>query len=153
MFQNSFKSTPYASPGLAWFDCSRSNTNYQHRHVSYKSFEIHSRTLTLTPSTSNQQPAVMWWLYPILVEATSTPWWISASYLLSSKKRDILLTFFFVTGEWLGLIDSNTKNSTIQFASIPNVIPSELVRGADSTRLWWRRWKVRWNSYLIKLTC
>jgi|UniRef100_B9GH65 hypothetical protein len=43
--------------------------------------------------------------------------------------------FFFVTGEWLGLIDSNTKNSTIQFASIPNVIPSELVRGADSTRL------------------
>lgn len=35
-------------------------------HVSYKSFEIHSRTLTWTPSTSDQQPAVMWWLYPSL---------------------------------------------------------------------------------------
>ena len=50
--------------------------------------------------------------------------------ILASKKADILLTFV-VTEEWLGLIGSHPKPENIRIASIPNVVPSELVRAAD----------------------
>ncbi|KAB1202239.1 UDP-glycosyltransferase 87A1 [Morella rubra] len=50
--------------------------------------------------------------------------------LLVSKKNDILVTFV-VTEEWLGFIGSDPKPDNIRFASIPNVVPSELVRAAD----------------------
>ncbi|KAE8039348.1 hypothetical protein FH972_011769 [Carpinus fangiana] len=50
--------------------------------------------------------------------------------ILASKKADILVTFV-VTEEWLGLIGSHPKPENIRFASIPNVVPSELVRAAD----------------------
>ncbi|KAB1202240.1 UDP-glycosyltransferase 87A1 [Morella rubra] len=50
--------------------------------------------------------------------------------LLVSKKNDILVTFV-VTEEWLGFIGSDPKPDNIRYASIPNVIPSELVRAAD----------------------
>ncbi|XP_073140377.1 UDP-glycosyltransferase 87A1-like [Henckelia pumila] len=38
---------------------------------------------------------------------------------------------FVVTEEWLGLIGSMTKPPNISFAAIPNVVPSEHVRGGD----------------------
>ncbi|KAJ8751136.1 hypothetical protein K2173_016317 [Erythroxylum novogranatense] len=50
--------------------------------------------------------------------------------LLTSKKHDIVITVV-ATEEWIGLIASNYEACQIRFASIPNVIPSELVRGAD----------------------
>ncbi|KAJ6716388.1 GLYCOSYLTRANSFERASE [Salix koriyanagi] len=52
--------------------------------------------------------------------------------ILASKQPDTLVTFV-VTEEWLGLISSSSNNSpsNLQFGSIPNVIPSELVRNAD----------------------
>ncbi|XVE58972.1 hypothetical protein DITRI_Ditri05aG0006500 [Diplodiscus trichospermus] len=50
--------------------------------------------------------------------------------LLASRKHDLLITVV-VTEEWLGFIGSCSKPDNINFASIPNVIPSELVRGAD----------------------
>ncbi|XVF46190.1 hypothetical protein PTKIN_Ptkin03bG0007400 [Pterospermum kingtungense] len=50
--------------------------------------------------------------------------------LLASRKHDLLITFV-VTEEWLGFIGSCAKPDNIRFASIPNVIPSELVRAAD----------------------
>ncbi|OMP02399.1 UDP-glucuronosyl/UDP-glucosyltransferase [Corchorus olitorius] len=50
--------------------------------------------------------------------------------LLSSRKNDLLITFV-VTEEWLGFIGSCVKPDNIRFAAIPNVLPSELVRGAD----------------------
>jgi hypothetical protein len=52
--------------------------------------------------------------------------------ILASKKPDTLITFV-VTEEWLGFISSssNSSPSNLQFGSIPNVIPSELVRNAD----------------------
>ncbi|MBA0875323.1 hypothetical protein Goshw_029751 [Gossypium schwendimanii] len=50
--------------------------------------------------------------------------------LLASRKHDLLITFV-ITEEWLGFIGSYTKPDNIHFASIPNVLPSELVRGAD----------------------
>ena len=51
--------------------------------------------------------------------------------ILASKKPDTLITFV-VTEEWLGFISSssNSSPSNLQFGSIPNVIPSELVRNA-----------------------
>ncbi|XP_058106798.1 UDP-glycosyltransferase 87A2-like [Magnolia sinica] len=42
-----------------------------------------------------------------------------------------LVITFVVTDEWLGLIGLAPKPSNIQLRSIPNVIPSELDRGAD----------------------
>ncbi|KAM7258949.1 hypothetical protein ACFE04_014690 [Oxalis oulophora] len=48
--------------------------------------------------------------------------------LLASKNTDILITLV-VTEEWLGLISSYRKPENITFATIPNVLPSELVRG------------------------
>lgn len=55
---------------------------------------------------------------------------INLCKLLASKSDGILITFI-VTEEWLGFIGSETMPATIKFRSIPNVIPSELVRGAD----------------------
>lgn len=50
--------------------------------------------------------------------------------LLASRRADILITFI-VTEEWLGFLLSDSKPHNIRFGSIPNVIPSELVRGAN----------------------
>ncbi|EOY34600.1 hypothetical protein QUC31_018373 [Theobroma cacao] len=50
--------------------------------------------------------------------------------LLASRKHDLEITFV-VTKEWLGFIGSCAKPDNIHFASIPNVLPSELVRGTD----------------------
>ncbi|XP_058108910.1 UDP-glycosyltransferase 87A2-like [Magnolia sinica] len=49
---------------------------------------------------------------------------------LLSSYQDLVITFV-VTEEWLGLIGSAPKPSNIRFRSIPNVIPSEVGRGAD----------------------
>ncbi|KAK4605976.1 hypothetical protein RGQ29_000316 [Quercus rubra] len=49
---------------------------------------------------------------------------------LVSKAPDILITFI-ITEEWLGFIGSDPKPSNISYATIPNVIPSELIRGKD----------------------
>ena len=53
--------------------------------------------------------------------------------MLASKKPDILVTYV-VTEEWLGFIGSDPKPENIRFASIPNVVPSELVRAADVSK-------------------
>uniref|UniRef100_A0A5B6YSN5 Putative UDP-glycosyltransferase 87A1-like n=1 Tax=Davidia involucrata TaxID=16924 RepID=A0A5B6YSN5_DAVIN len=50
--------------------------------------------------------------------------------LLASRSNHLLITFV-VTEEWLGFIGSESKPANIRFATIPNVLPSELVRGAD----------------------
>ena len=51
--------------------------------------------------------------------------------LLATKQPDILITFI-VTEEWLGFLSSGTKPpDNMQFQTIPNVIPSELVRATD----------------------
>ncbi|XP_059451555.1 UDP-glycosyltransferase 87A1-like [Corylus avellana] len=50
--------------------------------------------------------------------------------ILASKKTEILVTFV-ATEEWLGFIGSDTKLENVRFASIPNVVPSELVRAAN----------------------
>lgn len=42
-----------------------------------------------------------------------------------------LLVTFVVTEEWLGFIGSDPKPDRIQFATLPNLIPSELVRAND----------------------
>ncbi|KAI3898976.1 hypothetical protein MKW92_033200 [Papaver armeniacum] len=48
-----------------------------------------------------------------------------------SVKDDIKITFV-VTEEWLGILESESRlPPQIQLRSIPNVIPSELVRGSD----------------------
>ncbi|XVF20373.1 hypothetical protein REPUB_Repub11eG0192600 [Reevesia pubescens] len=49
---------------------------------------------------------------------------------LASKSNDILISFV-ITEEWLSFIGSDPKPDTIRFCSIPNVLPSELVRGAN----------------------
>lgn len=50
--------------------------------------------------------------------------------LLVSRRDDILITFV-VTEEWLDFIGSESKPDSIRFATMPNVIPSELGRAAD----------------------
>ncbi|KAI8015872.1 UDP-glycosyltransferase 87A2 [Camellia lanceoleosa] len=50
--------------------------------------------------------------------------------LLVSRKDNILISFV-VTEEWLGFLSSETKPAQIRCATIPNVIPSEIGRGAD----------------------
>lgn len=50
--------------------------------------------------------------------------------LLVSKKHDMLVTFV-VTEEWHGFIGSDPKPDNIRFATLPNVIPSELCRAKD----------------------
>ncbi|KAF7849593.1 hypothetical protein BT93_L0573 [Corymbia citriodora subsp. variegata] len=47
--------------------------------------------------------------------------------ILASRARHVAVTFV-LTEEWLGLVGSDQKPSNISFATIPNVIPSELVR-------------------------
>ncbi|KAK3409780.1 hypothetical protein EUGRSUZ_J01867 [Eucalyptus grandis] len=47
--------------------------------------------------------------------------------ILSSRVPDIIFTFV-VTEEWLGFIGSAPKPTNLSFATIPNVLPSELVR-------------------------
>lgn len=42
-----------------------------------------------------------------------------------------LIITIVITEEWLGLIGSNLKPNRIHFATLPNVIPSELVRAND----------------------
>ncbi|KAM1026709.1 hypothetical protein EV2_040682 [Malus domestica] len=42
----------------------------------------------------------------------------------------ILITFV-ITEEWLGFIDSEATPDNIQLTTIPNVIPSELVRATN----------------------
>ncbi|KAE9460789.1 hypothetical protein C3L33_07299, partial [Rhododendron williamsianum] len=51
--------------------------------------------------------------------------------LLASRRNDDILVTFVVTEEWLGLIGSETKPDCIRFVTIPNVVPSELVRADD----------------------
>ncbi|KAJ0945866.1 putative crocetin glucosyltransferase [Helianthus annuus] len=46
------------------------------------------------------------------------------------RPSDFLITFI-VTEEWLGFIECEPKPPNIQFATIPNVIPSEVNRAAD----------------------
>ncbi|RWR76045.1 UDP-glycosyltransferase 87A1 [Cinnamomum micranthum f. kanehirae] len=53
--------------------------------------------------------------------------------LLASSDDSLLITFV-VTEEWLGFIGSTPTPPNIRLRSIPNVIPSELVRGADFSR-------------------
>ncbi|XP_059660285.1 UDP-glycosyltransferase 87A1-like [Cornus florida] len=50
--------------------------------------------------------------------------------LLASRSDHLLITFV-VTEEWLGFIGSEPKPANIRFRTIPNVLPSELVRAAD----------------------
>ncbi|XP_061365640.1 UDP-glycosyltransferase 87A1-like [Gastrolobium bilobum] len=50
--------------------------------------------------------------------------------LMVSKNSSILVTFV-VTEEWLGFIGSDPKPDNIWLSSIPNVVPSELIRGHD----------------------
>ncbi|KAI7982557.1 UDP-glycosyltransferase 87A1 [Camellia lanceoleosa] len=50
--------------------------------------------------------------------------------LLASRSHHILVTFV-VTEEWLGFIGSDPKPDNIRFRTIPNVLPSELVRAAN----------------------
>lgn len=51
--------------------------------------------------------------------------------LLASKQPDLLITLI-VTEEWLGFLSSETElPPNISLGTIPNVIPSELVRAAD----------------------
>ncbi|KAK3440099.1 hypothetical protein EUGRSUZ_B00411 [Eucalyptus grandis] len=50
--------------------------------------------------------------------------------LLVSKKPDILITFV-VTEEWLGFIGSEPKPANVHFATVPNVLPSELHRAKN----------------------
>ncbi|KAM3739986.1 hypothetical protein ACB098_08G064900 [Castanea mollissima] len=55
---------------------------------------------------------------------------INLCKILGSKNKDILVTFV-VTEEWLSFIGSDPMPDNIRFSTIPNVIPSELVRAAD----------------------
>lgn len=50
--------------------------------------------------------------------------------LLLSRQPRILITFV-VTEEWLGFIATETKPDEVRFATVPNVIPSELDRAKD----------------------
>ncbi|KAL0459910.1 UNVERIFIED_CONTAM: UDP-glycosyltransferase 87A1 [Sesamum latifolium] len=50
--------------------------------------------------------------------------------LLTNSKPDLLITVV-LTEEWLGLIGSEENPPGIRFATIPNVLPSELVRASD----------------------
>ncbi|XP_021810511.1 UDP-glycosyltransferase 87A1-like [Prunus avium] len=54
-----------------------------------------------------------------------------ASLKPAADNTDIIVTFI-VTEEWLGFLCSEPKPDNVSFATIPNVIPSEIGRGADS---------------------
>ncbi|KAL7247235.1 hypothetical protein ACSBR2_002203 [Camellia fascicularis] len=49
--------------------------------------------------------------------------------LLASRKDDILISFVLIE-EWLGLLSSETTPAQIRFATVSNVNPSEIDRGA-----------------------
>jgi hypothetical protein len=51
--------------------------------------------------------------------------------LLALKRPQHILVTFVVTEEWLGFIGSDPKPNNIRFATVPNVIPSELGRAKD----------------------
>ncbi|OMP02400.1 UDP-glucuronosyl/UDP-glucosyltransferase [Corchorus olitorius] len=55
---------------------------------------------------------------------------INLCKVLVSKSDNILVTFV-VTEEWLGFIESEPKHDKISLRSIPNVVPSELVRASN----------------------
>ncbi|KAM7522029.1 hypothetical protein LguiA_011931 [Lonicera macranthoides] len=50
--------------------------------------------------------------------------------LIAIKRADFKITFI-VTEEWFGFLGSEPKPANLTFATIPNVIPSELERAAD----------------------
>ncbi|KAL3506766.1 hypothetical protein ACH5RR_032148 [Cinchona calisaya] len=50
---------------------------------------------------------------------------------LDQKNHHRFFITFIVTEEWLGLIGHEPKPDNIRFATIPNVLPSELVRGVN----------------------
>ncbi|XP_057475018.1 UDP-glycosyltransferase 87A1-like [Actinidia eriantha] len=50
--------------------------------------------------------------------------------LLVSRNDRIAITFV-VTEEWLGILGSEPKPANVLFGTVPNVIPSEIGRGAD----------------------
>ncbi|XXG52957.1 hypothetical protein AAC387_Pa03g1143 [Persea americana] len=56
---------------------------------------------------------------------------MNACRILATSNGTSLLITFVVTEEWLGLIGSTNAPPNLRFQTIPNVIPSELVRGAD----------------------
>ncbi|XP_076925178.1 UDP-glycosyltransferase 87A1-like isoform X1 [Bidens hawaiensis] len=51
--------------------------------------------------------------------------------LIAQHHPSNLLITFIVTEEWLGFIETEPKPNNIRFATIPNVIPSELNRAAN----------------------
>ncbi|KAE8039344.1 hypothetical protein FH972_011765 [Carpinus fangiana] len=56
---------------------------------------------------------------------------MSLCKLLALKRPQQILVTFVVTEEWLGFIGSDPKPANVRFATIPNVIPSELGRAKD----------------------
>ncbi|GFP88861.1 UDP-glycosyltransferase 87a1 [Phtheirospermum japonicum] len=50
--------------------------------------------------------------------------------LLTNSQPNLVITFV-ITEEWLGFIGSEDKPPSVRFATIPNVLPSELARAAD----------------------
>ncbi|GFZ20128.1 UDP-Glycosyltransferase superfamily protein [Actinidia rufa] len=54
--------------------------------------------------------------------------------LVSKSNRVNIIVTFVVTEEWLGFIGSETKQASIRFGPIPNVLPSELIRAGDMLR-------------------
>ncbi|KAK2990065.1 hypothetical protein RJ640_025428 [Escallonia rubra] len=53
-------------------------------------------------------------------------------HLLPSRSTSSSFLFtFVVTEEWLAFISSDGKPANVRFATLPNVVPSELVRAAD----------------------
>ncbi|KAG8387293.1 hypothetical protein BUALT_Bualt02G0006300 [Buddleja alternifolia] len=55
--------------------------------------------------------------------------------VIAENNKDILITFV-ITEEWLGLIGSVSKPPNVRFATIANVLPSELIRGDDPRGFW-----------------
>ncbi|KAI3526317.1 hypothetical protein L1887_05565 [Cichorium endivia] len=51
--------------------------------------------------------------------------------LITLHRPSEFLITFVVTEEWLGFIGSEPKPTNVRFATIPNVIPSEVNRAAD----------------------
>ncbi|XP_062170870.1 UDP-glycosyltransferase 87A1-like isoform X2 [Alnus glutinosa] len=56
---------------------------------------------------------------------------MSLCKLLALKRPQHILVTFVVTEEWLGFIGSDPKPDNIRFATVPNVIPSEVGRAKD----------------------
>jgi hypothetical protein len=56
---------------------------------------------------------------------------MSLCKVLALKRPQHILVTFVVTEEWLGFIGSDPKPDNIRFATVPNVIPSEVGRAKD----------------------